>query len=689
MVDSSRLPPSQITKPAAAPNMLAEQSARIVNLPDSLLTVARAQRVEGEVVRQNQDGSVRVKTPQGDIDIQVRGRQPQPGQQLELDIPAGRPPRQLTIRPAQAAPQQPDMPQTRPAPNMPNTAPPIATRPAAPAPTTNPTSTNAPASGATTTANAPRPAAPAPQPLPDNAASARPAPQPVPLPVGAAVRFTPVTPAQAQQMVQTVSQMMTTLPTTATRVAFTANLIAQNAASENMQALQTAMQTKPADINNLAQQLRAPALTLPQPGAGLTAAPAATLLQQILNMQPALTQTAGTITHISANATAAPAVLPASSGAVASPLATLLAAIPDADGVMPTTTGAARMIQIAQMDARIITIQPPATALSASGTPQGLPVPGATHIPAPSAMPGAPAGSVTGVVTGFTPQNLPLVTVQWPGASLPQTFVLQFNASNLPVGTTITFQPQNVQPGMPGAGAAAPLTPQMQQLLNLFGPGPWPVMDEAYQTLLQVSPQAAQALARSLPSPGAPSQLGAAALLFIAAVRSGDIGGWLGDKKIDALARAGKNNLLSRLTQDLSTLAQRTSDAPALANDWRPVPLPMFWEGQIQKIALYVKQDGGGKGDSDKNENGHTRFIFDLDLDRMGGVQLDGLVRNDRFDLVVRTQLPLSNAMQQAMKQSYSNALQSTELHGDLSFQGDIKNWVNVLQKEAAFGASA
>lgn len=688
MVDSSRLPPSQIGKPATPATVLGDQSARAVRLPDALMAVSRALRVEGEVVRQNTDGTVRVNTPQGEIDIQVRGKQPQPGQRLEVDIPAGRPPRQLLIRAAPQQQTQPDIQiQPRPLPQTPTTNAPIATRPTAPNAGTPPP--QAPQGQTTPQVNVPpRPGAPpssaTPQPIPEQGGT-RPAPQPAPLPPGTPVRFMPMTPAQAQQIVQTASQMMTTLPTTATRIAFTANLIAQAAPDANAQALQNMMQARPADLTALAQQFRATPLTLPQPGVSFPTTPTGTLLQQILNMPTSLGQTIATTQTTQGVAGSAPMIVPASGNTT--PIATLIAFDPGPDMTMPSTM--TRLPAIMQMDARILSIQPPGVGLPQTTGAQSIPVPGTTTLPTPASTPQAPAGSITAQVTGFTPQNLPMVSVQWPGSALPQTFVLQFNAANLQIGSTIVLQPQNMQMAAPGVTAGAPpVTPQMAQLLALFGPGPWPVMDEAYQTLLQVSPQAAQALARSLPSPGNPTQLGAAALLFIAAVRSGDIGGWLGDKKMDALKIAGKNNLLGRLTQDLSTLAQRTSDA-APTGEWRPVPLPMFYDGQIQKIALYVKQDGEHSGSNDKEKTGQTRFIFDLDLDRMGGVQLDGLVREKRFDLVVRTQLPLSEPMRQTMKQSYSNALQDTDLHGDISFQGDIKNWVNVLQKDAAFGASA
>ena len=102
-------------------------------------------------------------------------------------------------------------------------------------------------------------------------------------------------------------------------------------------------------------------------------------------------------------------------------------------------------------------------------------------------------------------------------------------------------------------------------------------------------------------------------------------------------------------------------------------------------IQFQVPDDNSDDDQGDKQ----TRFVFDLDLTRMGPVQLDGLIQGQRLDMIVRTEMPFSEPMRQAMRQAYSDALKDTELQGDLDFQGDTKHWVNVLQKDEAFGTNA
>jgi len=55
-----------------------------------------------------------------------------------------------------------------------------------------------------------------------------------------------------------------------------------------------------------------------------------------------------------------------------------------------------------------------------------------------------------------------------------------------------------------------------------------------------VSAQAANAFAAMTPSPANAAQFGPAVMFFVAAMRSGDVSGWLGNKAIDALQKSGK-----------------------------------------------------------------------------------------------------------------------------------------------------
>ncbi len=179
--------------------------------------------------------------------------------------------------------------------------------------------------------------------------------------------------------------------------------------------------------------------------------------------------------------------------------------------------------------------------------------------------------------------------------------------------------------------------------------------------------------------------MGASAMLFIASVRSGDISGWLGDRKIDALTKSGKDTLIKRLMQDAGNTVR--ANAETSSPEWRSYPMPMVWQNEISKVMLHIKHDKDA--DNKKDNEGSTRFIMDLSLTRMGDVQLDGLLRGKRLDLLVRTQMPISLSMQEAMKKAYADALTGTDIFGELGFQGDIKGWMNVLKREDKMVSSA
>ncbi len=300
-------------------------------------------------------------------------------------------------------------------------------------------------------------------------------------------------------------------------------------------------------------------------------------------------------------------------------------------------------------------------------------------VPPPFLTQEKPVASVASVI-GHTPQNLPVLSIVSPGAAFPQEFALQFGASNLPAGTMVAFIPQPggapYQAAFPTAEivAGAPILPT--PIWPLLGSFDWPVLDEVQQLLQQQGAvQAFESLVRTAPNPGNPARMPAAALFFLAAVRSGDIAGWLGDKTMDALRRAGRTDIAIRGARDFAGL-QRTSSEP-ISQDWRGMALPMAWQDDMHKAMLYFRRSGG---DEDNEQGGGfgTRFIFDLDLPRMGVVQLDGLHRTKRLDLIVRSRSPFSDTMQQAMRRTWGGALEQAALSGELSFQSKPSQFVKI-----------
>lgn len=668
------------------------QVVQIVSLPEGLRNVSRAMKLDAEVVAQNKDGSTRVRTSEGEIDISIRGRQPQTGEKLVVELPPGSPPKTATVRPAPSPPQTPpSLPDELPAPSIP-----VPTRPAAGQPPVQSTPTQQPQQPNTQSGN-PAPAPSGSSPAPASPPPAKPLPTsyqppaqgttpqqtaPLPLQPGQIVRVTTLPPAQAQMMIQQSGLAPESIiASQVSRAAFQSDVIAKTAQGDMQK--------------SLLQTLRPPVV-------------AAT----------AMTMDTGTIfsgTPASLSSGTMPAQLPSQGlpGTSAfSPLAALAqdgtADISLIQNLMAALTGAAGTTaeegslrpgsippRLFQFDVRIAQILPPQPQLvSTPGSDLPSLSPLLTKQPTDAAF--LPDGKntpltsgttrphvISAIVTGFTPQNLPLIAIRWPGGTLSPNFVLQFAAAGLEVGSEIILHPQSriaMPSTIPGVPASTnPVWPLMEASIL------WPAMDDLYQSLAQMSPQAAQSLARIVPSPAAPNQLGAAALLFVAVLRAGDINGWLGDRKIDSIVKSGKSNVMSRLLQDMTNAGRSNADSgPA---DWKSYPLPMLWQNEISKVMLHLKSE---RDPQDKeNKDGSTRFILDLSLSRMGEVQLDGMLRGKRLDMIVRTELPVSYTMQEAMKKAYADALEGTDIFGELGFQGDMKQWMRVTKREEKLIASA
>ncbi|HEY8190963.1 MAG TPA: hypothetical protein VIG74_00960, partial [Alphaproteobacteria bacterium] len=116
MADSgfSQVPPGPRALDQSIPQARSGQTAKIEAVRGELQDVARAARIEGEVVQVTPDGQATIRTDQGDeIDIRLRGRVTlQEGQQVEIDLPPGHPPRQAVIRPVADIPPPAQMPAT-------------------------------------------------------------------------------------------------------------------------------------------------------------------------------------------------------------------------------------------------------------------------------------------------------------------------------------------------------------------------------------------------------------------------------------------------------------------------------------------------------------------------------------------------------------------------------------------------
>ena len=692
--------PSGIVPPGQTPQANgSEPNARLIGVPNEvraeLQTRQASLRIQGEVVRQNDDGSIRVRTTSGDIDVRLRdGQEPPPrGTRVEIEIQPSRNPE----RPPEAATLR-ELPRAD--------APP-------------------PRQSATPVEVEVRPQQEARQPLPADVrhspnANERPAqpttPQPLP-PEGSVVRLQPlpVRVAEALPLPEITQQIISTITQPAI---FQAQLIAARAVDELQQALVTqrpALLPAPV-VQNVT--LPNPDIVLPQTVTTTTAPiPAPPIVQTITAVQPPLivpevtpaplppvvintqnftpniqvtdfTQARQIQTAVSTTPVLS---VPAPTPQLVPPIITTLQtpqALPVAPQILPQTPVPIVLKPLA-LDAVIERISPPNVILTIPPDVQGLPTNNQpaigetqTIVPRPEniIVQNQNAPSVTGIVTNITNDSLPVVTVFFPQLGSEQIFTLQFPTDNIALGTQIQFTPQ-------ATATAQPLTtPTIAPSLPLpvyLTPGPWPAFDEALQTLARAALPTAQAMVNVTPSPANPAQLGPALLFFIAAVRGGDLSQWLGQKANEILRTQKGGSALNRLMGENATLA-RVSAEP-IGQDWRAVNVPLYWDNDMHKIALYYKHEHDG-ADDEKGKLKSTRFVFDLALDVMGKVQLDGLFRPatgqlGRLDLVVRTEDQFSQNTQAEMRRIYAKALKETQVTGELSFQNQADQWVTIHEQ--------
>ncbi|MFY9288569.1 MAG: hypothetical protein WAO98_08730 [Alphaproteobacteria bacterium] len=209
-------------------------------------------------------------------------------------------------------------------------------------------------------------------------------------------------------------------------------------------------------------------------------------------------------------------------------------------------------------------------------------------------------------------------------------------------------------------------------------------MQQLLTTLVQIDPQMARAVIENhIPQPTA--ALPGALLFLMSAFKQGsnNVRGWLGDAATDALTRAGKFELLSKVTQNLNNVAQSVQDP--VVGEWKSYPIPLHNQGQFQILNLYVHNQGqqqSGKENVPSKGNSHTRFLIDMRLSQLGSMQLDGFIQAKKLDMIVRSEKTLPDGLHTELRQIYAKTLIGIDYAGSLNFQVGRHNWLNIQQDQ-------
>lgn len=193
----------------------------------------------------------------------------------------------------------------------------------------------------------------------------------------------------------------------------------------------------------------------------------------------------------------------------------------------------------------------------------------------------------------------------------------------------------------------------------------WENLQNTFNLLAVHDPALASILLNSR-IPTANTNLGASLLFFISALNGGNINKWLGQDAQLTLEKSGHGDLFKSLSDDFTVLSRLNSDAGG--NDWKTLVFPFYSETRLQQLKMFYRKH------SREGENGaedETRFIIELDLSKSGAVQLDGLFKPKRFDLLFRHQQELDNPLKARVSEIFTENMEITGLSGSLAFRKD------------------
>ncbi|OHC74791.1 MAG: hypothetical protein A3G18_10110 [Rhodospirillales bacterium RIFCSPLOWO2_12_FULL_58_28] len=345
--------------------------------------------------------------------------------------------------------------------------------------------------------------------------------------------------------------------------------------------------------------------------------------------------------------------LPGQQGAPNRP-ATLLSAAPAAVHRPGAAPGNPAAVPVgAQVTVKVISLQFPRP----DGPLLSLPQAGTAGL--------AAGQNLNGIVIGASPFGRTLVMTEAGELSLAVR-------SSLPEGSALTLQV-----------TGKPLLPATPAQVFTYGSGEgmfasrdWPAFREAMAALQDADPVAARHLLNNI-IPRPDSQLAANVLFFLTALRGGNLRSWFGDEPALALQRA-RPELLARLKDDFNTLG-RMSKEPSPSDDWKITLVPFFNGAGLEQIRLLTRRHGGDNEKGEEQES--TRFVIDVDLSKLGRLQLDGLLRNKgkHMDLIVRTDSRLPDQMQNDIRNIFQDAAELTGIKGGVGFQASPPNFTEVL----------
>jgi len=133
-----------------------------------------------------------------------------------------------------------------------------------------------------------------------------------------------------------------------------------------------------------------------------------------------------------------------------------------------------------------------------------------------------------------------------------------------------------------------------------------------------------------------------------------------------ALTELGRKDLADRLDRARGDIG--TSRPPQGPDGWNVTVLPFLGPASVRPMRLYRKRHEDKDAEGKPRNKPSDRFMLEVELKRMGPLQFDGLVREKRFDLVVRSREPFAPALQHQAERAFQDGLLIAGWSGEIGF---------------------
>lgn len=219
---------------------------------------------------------------------------------------------------------------------------------------------------------------------------------------------------------------------------------------------------------------------------------------------------------------------------------------------------------------------------------------------------------------------------------------------------------------------------------------PWNVLNEAISALEQVNAPAVDALKAVLVQTG--NKMPALMLNYLNAVNAGaDVRAWLGDANVRALESLGKRGqaVLKQLEKEFSSGAKKMTDGKSV---WKGYDIPFMTGTAVEPVSLYLQQSSEALEERAKNKPAPVtavRFVLDLNLTKLGRVQLEGLSQRAKrsFNLNIRHAYPFDAAFEDRVRALFTKTLDALNYTGVVALKR-TDEFIEIKEERAAPAAS-